>query len=192
MRKVAISILAMVCLSLVVPVESRAEKSTDMEVQLSKSALRLAEVKSPIFGIQKLTGDAQILIAQEGLTIMIEDGRTEKNSGWAVDYRLYAYQKKESGKDIGPVETRIGQGTLSINGNPADLETYHAYPVNLDFTNQTDQPLLHYNGTNEAGNVTYLYKVDQGDISLHLPKGTKAGSYTAQQMISLRDLPKNN
>ncbi|MBL1224239.1 WxL domain-containing protein [Enterococcus sp. BWR-S5] len=192
MNKTVMFSLAATCLFAVLPVEAMAEKNTTMEVQLSKSQLSLEKVSSPAFGTQKLTGEAQILVAQEDLTITIEDGRAEKTSGWSVYYRLYAYQNSKDKENLAQAETKIGQGELRVNGELVGKEDYQAHPLSVKETNQTDQPLLQYHGSATADAITYIYTVTKENISLQLPKGTKAGSYSAQQMISLRDLPENN
>lgn len=192
MSKVASFIFSLVCATVLVPTTGFAEKDTDVAVRLTKSQLSLVDVQSPAFGHQKWIGEAQTLTAQTDLTITVKDDRTGTNTGWSLYYRLYAYQASASQQYIEQANTHIGQGQLTSTGRAVTSDEYQAYAIDMAATNQTDQRLLDYKKTNENGPTTYSYTVNKADISLQLPKGIEAGSYTAQQIITLRDLPKNN
>lgn len=192
MNKVTPFIFSLIYATLLVPATAFAEKGTDVEVRLTKSQLSLVDVQSPAFAHPKWTGEAQTLTAQTDLTITIKDDRTGTNTGWALYYRLYAYQASASQQYIEQASTHIGQGQLTSTDRAVTSDEYQAYAIDMAATNQTDQRLLDYTETNGNGPTTYIYTVNKDDISLQLPKGIEAGSYTAQQIVTLRDLPKNN
>ncbi|MGC6769826.1 WxL domain-containing protein [Enterococcus sp. LJL128] len=192
MCKVVFFIFSLVCVVILAPITAFAEKSTAVEIYLTKSQLSLVDVQSPTFSHQKWTSEERTLTSKTDLSITIKDSRTGGNSAWALYYRLDAYQEKNSRLSLEQARTHIGQGQLTSADRTVTSDEYQAYPIDMEVTNQTEQCLLNHIKTNESGPITYIYTVNKDDISLQLPKGIRAGSYTAQQIITLRDLPKSN